>query len=141
MNQQELAGYQLFKNTGCVACHSGPAVGGTSYQKLGLMKLYLTQNKATGRAAVTGNDNDMFVFKVPTLCNIDKTYPYFHDSSVWDLEKAVNIMAEIQLGRELSQPDSQKIVAFLKSLTGDQPSFSLPQLPASRVDTPRPDPR
>lgn len=64
---EELAGYQLFKNSGCVACHMGPAVGGTSFQKMGLVSPYETSNAAQGLAGVTGVDADRFKFKVPTL--------------------------------------------------------------------------
>ncbi|WP_461535459.1 cytochrome-c peroxidase [Spongorhabdus nitratireducens] len=139
LTQQEKSGYQLFKDVGCTACHSGPAVGGMSYQKFGLIKPYITDNPATGRAAVTGNEYEKFFFKVPTLRNIELTYPYFHDGSVWDLGEAVDIMAELQLGRTLNKTENTQIVAFLKTLTGDQPDFKLPILPPSQPDTPRPD--
>ena len=67
---RELAGYELFKNSGCVACHNGVAVGGNSFQKMGLVAPYQTDNKDEGRAAVTGKDADRFNFKVPTLRNV-----------------------------------------------------------------------
>ncbi|NRA68842.1 MAG: cytochrome-c peroxidase [Pseudobacteriovorax sp.] len=130
----ELAGYQNFKAKGCVACHNGPAVGGGSFHKMGIVKPYPT--KAEGRFAVTKNPADKQVFKVPTLRNIELTYPYFHDGSVWSLEQAVDIMAEHQLGIKLSKEENNSIVAFLKTLTGDQPSFALPQLPPSTISTP-----
>ncbi|MDR0275856.1 MAG: cytochrome-c peroxidase [Burkholderiaceae bacterium] len=136
----ELAGYQLFKDTGCVACHNGPAVGGGSYQKFGLVHEYKTANPATGRAGVTGNDGDRMMFKVPTLRNIELTPPYFHDGSAKTLSQAVATMAWVQLGKTLTPDQNAKIVAFLKTLTGDQPSFPLPQLPPSSDQTPRPDP-
>jgi len=66
---QELRGYQLFKGSGCVACHNGPNLGGTSFQKMGLVEPYKTDNPAEGRSAVTGNDAERFNFKVPTLRN------------------------------------------------------------------------
>ena len=67
ITSEELAGYQLFKNSGCVACHMGPALGGTSFQKMGLVAPYETENTAQGLAAVTGKDADRFRFKVPTM--------------------------------------------------------------------------
>jgi cytochrome c peroxidase len=65
LNTQELRGYQTFKTAGCVACHNGPAVGGNSFQKMGLVSPYQTSNPAQGRAGVTGKDADRMLFKVP----------------------------------------------------------------------------
>ncbi|MGI2260166.1 cytochrome-c peroxidase [Shewanella sp. GXUN23E] len=134
------AGYQLFKDKGCVSCHSGPAAGGTMYMKMGLVKPFHTNNPAEGRKAVTGRDADKYVFKVPTLRNIELTYPYFHDGSVWTLEDAVNVMADVQLGQALDPKQTAQMVAFLKSLTGEQPKITLPILPPSNHQTPRPQP-
>ncbi|MGL6052809.1 MAG: cytochrome C biogenesis protein CcsA, partial [Aeromonas salmonicida] len=74
----------------------------------------------------------------PTLRNIELTYPYFHDGSVWDLKEAVQIMADIQLGQALSEQEADDMTAYLKSLTGEQPRIVLPILPPSQADTPRP---
>src|SRR5690606_26046930 len=93
-----------------------------------------------GRVAVTGKDSDRFNFKVPTLRNVELTYPYFHDGAYWELEKAVDVMGRLQLGRELKEDEIGNIVAFLKTLTGDQPDFQLPHLPPSTNDTPQPIP-
>ena len=134
------AGYERFKAVGCTACHNGQALGGNSFQKMGLVKPYKTENPAAGLSAVTGEEIDRFKFKVPTLRNVELTYPYFHDGAVWNLDEAVSIMAELQLGTQLKTEEVDEIVAFLKTLTGDQPDFKLPQLPPSTKDTPRPDP-
>ncbi len=131
LSSTELAGYQLFKQSGCVACHNGPAVGGTSYQKMGVVAPYKTTSKAEGRFAVTGKDSDRFKFKVPTLRNIELTYPYFHDGEAATLTEAVDVMGRLQLGKTFTDDEKAKIVAFLKSLTGEQPSFMLPILPPS----------
>ncbi len=140
ITKTELAGYKLFKESGCVACHNGPAVGGNSYQKFGVVSPYKTTNKAQGRIAVTGDKADRFVFKVPTLRNIELTYPYFHDGGAATLTEAVETMGRIQLGKTFTKAEKTKIVAFLKTLTGDQPSFSLPILPPSSDKTPQPEP-
>lgn len=134
------AGYQLFKDKGCVSCHNGPAVGGTMYMKMGLVKPFHTNNPTEGRKGVTGKEADKFVFKVPTLRNIELTYPYFHDGSVWELAEAVNTMADIQLGQALSEEETKQMVSFLNSLTGEQPQIVLPILPPSTAETPRPVP-
>jgi len=140
LNNDEIAGYKLFKDSGCTACHNGPAVGGNSFQKLGVVEPYKTSNPAQGRFAVTGKDADRFIFKVPTLRNVELTYPYFHDGGAATLEDAVNTMARVQLGKKFTKDENAKVVAFLKTLTGDQPSFKLPILPPSTDSTPRPQP-
>ena len=140
LTDRELAGYGLFKESGCVACHNGPAMGGTSFQKMGLFEPYKTNNPAEGRSAVTGNDADRMNFKVPTLRNVELTYPYFHDGEAATLEEAVDVMGRLQLGRKYSEAEIGDIVAFLKALTGDQPTFVMPLLPPSSNDTPKPNP-
>jgi len=140
LTADELAGYKLFKDSGCVACHNGPAVGGNSFQKMGLVEPYRTSNPAEGRFAVTGKDADRFNFKVPSLRNVELTYPYFHDGAASTLRDAVDTMGRIQLGKKFTAEENLKIVAFLKTLTGDQPEFLLPILPPSSDNTPRPEP-
>jgi cytochrome c peroxidase len=87
---------------------------------------------------VTKNDADRMFFKVPTLRNIELTYPYFHDGSVWTLEEAVSLMGRHQLGIELSKDEVAKLTSFLKTLTGRQPQIAIPILPPSGKTTPRP---
>ena len=137
---EELAGYKLFKSSGCVACHNGSAMGGTSFQKMGVVEPYKTDNTAQGLIGVTGNDADRFRFKVPTLRNVELTYPYFHDGEAATLSQAVDIMGRLQLGRKFTPEEDAQIVVFLKTLTGDQPAFDLPILPPSTDKTPRPTP-
>ncbi|PRD65917.1 cytochrome C biogenesis protein CcsA [Malikia granosa] len=140
LSKDELDGYKLFKESGCVGCHNGEAVGGNSFQKMGLVEPYKGNEKAEGRSAVTGKDADRFNYKVPTLRNVELTYPYFHDGAANTLTEAVDVMGRIQLGKKFTQDENAKIVAFLKTLTGDQPSFQLPILPPSADNTPRPTP-
>ncbi|GAB2733856.1 cytochrome-c peroxidase [Melaminivora jejuensis] len=140
INAQELRGYELFKGSGCVACHNGPNLGGTSFQKMGLVEPYQTDNPAEGRYAVTKNDAERFNFKVPTLRNVELTYPYFHDGAADTLAQAVDTMGRIQLGRKFSEQENADIVAFLKTLTGEQPQIVLPILPPSSDKTKRPQP-
>lgn len=140
INQTELEGYKIFKEKGCVSCHNGPAVGGGSYQKMGVHEPYKSTSKAEGRFGVTGKDADRFLFKVPTLRNVELTYPYFHDGAAATLEEAVDVMGRLQLGHKFTKDENAKIVAFLKTLTGKQPEFKLPILPPSTNETPRPKP-
>ena len=138
LSKIELQGYQLFKGKGCVGCHNGIGVGGGSFQKFGIVKPYPNDGKNLGRYAQTKKESDKFVFKVPLLRNIELTAPYFHDGSTWELTEAVNIMAEYQLGIKLTRAENRKIVAFLKTLTGEQPRIVYPTLPPSTKNTPKP---
>jgi cytochrome c peroxidase len=140
LTADEFDGHRLFMHSGCTACHNGPAVGGRSFQKMGVVEPYRTNNPAEGRVAVTGRDADRFNFKVPTLRNVELTYPYFHDGAAPTLADAVNTMARVQLGKQFTEAENAKVVAFLKSLTGDQPAITLPVLPPSSDRTPRPTP-
>lgn len=140
ITDEELEGYMLFKESGCVACHLGEAVGGTSFQKMGIVEPYQATSDAEGRSAVTGEGADRFMFKVPTLRNVELTYPYFHDGEAETLTEAVDVMGRLQLGKTFSEEENARIVAFLKTLTGDQPSFLMPILPPSTDATPQPTP-
>jgi len=117
-------------------------LGGNAFQKMGVVEPYHSRAGATviGRAAVTGKDADRFNFKVPTLRNVDMTYPYFHDGGADTLTQAVDVMGRLQLGRRFSERENADIVAFLKTLTGEQPRITLPLLPPSSDATPRPRP-
>lgn len=138
LSDQEKKGLRLFVDTGCAGCHNGIGIGGGSFQKMGLVKPYETANK--GRFEVTNKEEDMYVFKVPILRNIEMTYPYFNDGKVWNLDEAVRIMADVELGKTLTDGEVEDLVAFLKSLTGEIPreALVLPVLPPSGRDTTRP---
>jgi cytochrome c peroxidase len=125
INGEEKQGYQLFKNYGCVACHQGQGVGGNMYQTFGILGNYFKdKGKITeadlGRYAVTKNELDRHVFKVPSLRNVELTAPYFHDGSAKTLEEAIDVMFRYQLGRTAPAADKALIVKFLKTLTGEK---------------------
>ena len=136
---KEKEGLQLFISKGCVTCHNGVAIGGVMYQKFGVVKSY-TYQKDLGRYEITKKEEDKYVFKVPSLRNVTRTYPYFHDGKVWDIREATKTMGEVQLGILLKEEEIDKIVAFLDSLTGEIPhdALQLPVLPPSTPDTPKP---
>jgi cytochrome c peroxidase len=117
LSEKEKRGLKTFVTTGCVTCHTSNLLGGNMYQKLGLVQPWPNQ-KDQGRFGVTKKEQDKMFFKVPSLRNIEKTGPYFHDGSADTLEKAVAVMAKHQLGSTLSDNDISDIVAFLKTLTG-----------------------
>jgi cytochrome c peroxidase len=143
LNATQKEGLQLFMNKGCVACHSGVNVGGTMYAPFGVVEkpgadLLPPQDK--GRFMVTKTAADEYVFRAPSLRNVALTAPYFHTGRAWDLRQAVGVMGSSQLGTQLSNDEIDKIVAFLQSLTGDQPKVVYPILPPSVASTPRPQP-
>lgn len=137
INEQELRGYTLFKASGCTICHNGAQLGGQSFQKMGAVRPYSTTNTAEGVKEVSGRDQDRMTFKVPLLRNVELTYPYFHDGEAETLEEAVKIMGDVQLGRRYTDAETGDIVAFLKTLTGEQPKIEYPVLPPSGPDTPK----
>ena len=77
-----------------------------------------------GRFNVTHLESDRFVFRVPSLRNVELTAPYFHDGSAATLEQAVGTMAKYQLGQSLDAVATDEIVAFLKTLTGHLPQVA-----------------
>ncbi len=141
MTEPELLGAQKFVQTGCTTCHMGPGVGGSMYQKAGLVHPWPNQ-KDQGRYEDTKNDADRMMFKVPSLRNVAKTAPYFSDGSVASLDEAVHMMAHYQLGKELSPKDVKSIVTFLDVLTAAPPPdlVAPPTLPKSTAKTPKPNP-
>lgn len=140
LDATERRGLTTFLAVGCNSCHAGPALGGGLYRKLGFVIPYETQD--LGRESVTGEAADRHVFKVPSLRNIAKTGPYFHDGSIATLEEVVKIMGYHQVGIRLEDAQIADIVAFLGSLTAepDLDYVAKPELPESGPDTPAPDP-
>ena len=134
-------GLALFVEKGCVACHSGVNVGGHGYYPFGLIEkpgAEILPPGDKGRFEVTETIDDKYVFRASPLRNVAVTAPYFHSGKVWDLKVAVQIMAESQLGEELTDEEADAMVAFLNSLTGDVPDVTLPELPPETGTTPRP---
>ncbi|WP_373046792.1 cytochrome-c peroxidase [Vulgatibacter sp.] len=136
----EKAGFDKFVDGGCVTCHMGAYVGGTMFQKLGLVKPWPNQADQ-GRFEVTKNEADKMMFSVPSLRNVAKTGPYFHDASAESLEQAISMMAEYQVGRQLPVEDVKSIATWLQTLTGSIPAEYIvkPELPASTDKTPKPE--
>ena len=124
-----------------MVCHTGEFVGGAMYQKVGIVEPWPDQHDQ-GRFDVTKQETDRMMFKVPTLRNIAKTAPYFHDGSVPTLEAAVRRMGRYQLGLTLSDREISAIVTWLGALTGQIPSEYIqpPALPPSTSTTPAADP-
>jgi cytochrome c peroxidase len=101
---EELAGYELFKSLGCIACHQGVNVGGNLFQRHGIFHPIGTAEPA--------------LVRVPSLRNVATTAPYFHDGSAATLSEAVKTMGLAQLDRKLTETQVASIVTFLDTLTG-----------------------
>ncbi|NOR79418.1 MAG: c-type cytochrome [Methyloprofundus sp.] len=135
LTAQQIRGLNKAVELGCVSCHSGPAFNGPgTFQKFPVIdNAYLEKqyqfSDDKGLFEVTGKSGDEHFFKVPTLRNIALTAPYFHNGSVKTLEKAVKVMAKVQLDKKLTSAEVADIVAFLNALTGEFPKQTMPTLP------------
>ena len=141
LTAQEVEGLKIFTNVGCMVCHTGEYLGGSMFEKAGVVEAWPNQADK-GRHQVTKHKADEMMFKVPTLRNVEKTAPYFHDGSVATLPEAVRIMGRHQLGLELTDAEVDAIVAWLATLTGELPMdyIARPTLPSSTPKTPKPNP-
>lgn len=124
LNDNEKKGYELFKEHSCATCHCGLILGGQSFELMGRKADYFADigNPHTpdfGRFNFTKDEKDRFYLKVPTLRNITLTFPYLHDGTTSDLAEVVDIMAKYEVGVSLNAADTERIVDFLKTLTGE----------------------
>ncbi len=115
-------GYQIFVSKGCIICHHGINIGGNLYNKFGIFQD--ANSSSLGRYNVTKREEDKYLFKVPSLRNIAKTAPYMHDGRTKTLKKAVSLMSQYQLGREIKPEEIDMIVIFLESLSAPIPAIA-----------------
>ena len=125
LSDEEIAGYELFKQNKCATCHTGVNIGGQSFEYMGIKANYFDYRGTgltdgdNGRFAVTQNEQDRHRFKTPTLRNVMLTPPYMHDGSVQTVEDAVRIMHQFQIGKDITDAEMVNMVAFLNTLTGE----------------------
>ncbi|RHJ91386.1 cytochrome c peroxidase [Parabacteroides bouchesdurhonensis] len=125
LTAEELEGYQLFKDNKCATCHVGMNIGGQSFEYMGIKNNYFDYRGTgltdgdNGRFAVTKDEMDRHKFKTPTLRNVMITAPYMHDGTVASVEDAIRIMHQFQIGKNITDPEIKKIVAYLNTLTGE----------------------
>lgn len=124
LTEQQQEGMRLFVDNGCVACHNGVNLSDSNYHRF-----QLPGSTDEGRFLVTGDEQDRFAFRTPTLRNVALTYPYFNNGSVDNLRDAVNLMGQQMLGHDFAEPELEALVAFLHSLTGEMPHVEVPSLP------------
>ena len=121
LDKNELQGYKLFKEYGCISCHNGINIGGNLIQKIGVMENFNTLD--FGKFNITKDEKDRFYFKVPSLRNIELTAPYFHNGETKTLKSAVEQMIIYQIGYPLEDEEVENIIKFLKTLNGDTPNI------------------
>lgn len=133
LSAQQIQGYRLFKSYGCISCHQGANVGANMFAHLGAVNNvqgYFQQRREPisssdyGRYNITGERQDKYLFKVPSLRLAVKTAPYFHDGSVSTLQDAIRLMARYQLGRDIPDTHTEAIITFLHSLVGEHPRLT-----------------
>jgi cytochrome c peroxidase len=134
LTEQQKQGWGLFMGKGqCAVCHAPPlfssamGVPGGLYYNVGIGTAGKPADQVDiGRAEVTEQDADWGAFKVPSLRNVSKSAPYFHDGSVASLDAAVKVMATggidnknktpLLADRGFSQEELAAVVAFLGAL-------------------------
>ena len=122
ISQKAKKGYQVFVSKGCIICHHGVNVGGNLFNKFGIF--HDVNSSDLGRYAITKREEDKYVFKVPSLRNVDRTAPYMHDGSVKTLRSAVLLMSQYQVGREITPQEIDSIVIFLQTLSAPVPAIA-----------------
>ena len=129
LTAEQVEGYALFKEYNCATCHAGVNMGGLSYELMGKRADYFKDREINAKSGLTDADNgrwaqtkverDRYRFKTPTLRNVALTWPYYHDGSVPTLDKAIDMMARYQVGREMPAADVQKVQSLLQALSGE----------------------
>jgi cytochrome c peroxidase len=137
LSDEAKEGLRLFLgDAGCARCHRGPLLSDGEFYRLGV------GSGDSGRGAITGNREDDYKFRTPSLRNVARTAPYMHDGSLATLTDVVTfyyrgaprqaadgLPLDIQplLGQSFSE--IAPLVAFLESLTGEPPEVAPPDLP------------
>ena len=88
LNLSAKRGMELFfsEKLACTQCHSGPNFTNYSFQNNGRYEVYYDK----GRFRLTGDQNDLALFKVPSLRNLKYTAPYMHDGSIQSLDEVID---------------------------------------------------
>jgi cytochrome c peroxidase len=123
LSTDEKDGLAIFEQK-CASCHAPPLFTDNSYRNNGLDEVFVD----SGRFFITNINSDMGKFKVPSLRNVELTYPYMHDGRFETLENVLNhystgikqsatLDLSISNGISLSNTEKSKLIAFLKTLT------------------------
>lgn len=130
---QEKNGLKLFQEK-CATCHATDLFTDQSYRNNGLQINHQFEEEE-GRGRVTGIEKDKDKFRVPSLRNVEKTFPYMHDGRFRTLSEVIDhyrfgvkdnpaldstLKQKGQLGILLSDIEKQDLIAFLKTLTDEE---------------------
>lgn len=136
---QEQNGYALFQQH-CNTCHQEPLFTNNQFANNGLPVDTTLNDK--GRIEITKEAKDAYLFKVPTLRNVEFSYPYMHDGRFEELsevlgyytkgvEKSATLSSELEGGLPLTHKEQIDLIAFLLTLTDKEflfnPQFSFPR--------------
>jgi cytochrome c peroxidase len=137
-SNEEVRGLNLFTSKAmCITCHNGPNLTDNNYYNIGL------NTEDVGRFAVTGDERDLGRIRTPGLYGITHTAPYMRDGSMATLEEVINyydrggddhpnksfFMKQFMNPLGLTDQEKAELLAFLKTLGGEPPIFSKPELP------------
>ncbi len=125
LTEEQLAGKEDFVRFGCATCHSGPTLGGISFEYISThapFHSFMPKDYAEGAhglADFTKKKAHTDMFRVPTLRNVALTAPYFHTGAVESLKEAVRIMFETQVGSsDADDTTINNVTRFLEAQTG-----------------------
>lgn len=140
VNDAVKRGYEVFKTAKCDNCHTGVLFTDQQFHNVGIGADAPDDKMDKGRFDKTKNEADTGAFKTPTLRDVGRSAPYFHDGSAKTLEEAVDIMTSggkpnphldtknLQ-DAKLTNEQKADLIAFLKSLNVDC-KLTAPKLPA-----------
>lgn len=139
MDEAAARGLGLFKGKArCILCHNGPNLTDNQFHNLGVPQVG-PMKEDLGRYNVTRAEKDKGAFKTPTLRSITETSPYMHDGAFKTLEEVLEFMNEgggrnpnvspLMKPLGLTPEEKADLLAFLRALTGEPLTFTMPQLP------------
>lgn len=127
LTEEQIQGWKVFQKTNCLNCHNGIFFTDERFLNIGVG--VNDPNPDLGRYAITHEEKDWCAFKVPTLREVENTYPYMHDGSLKTLEDVIeyydkggnpnkNLHPSMK-PLHLSESDKKALVSFMKSLSGE----------------------
>jgi len=139
MTTQQINGFKLFVGKAkCADCHSEPNFSDDGFHNIGLQS-WGNKNPDMGRYAQRPLGLMKGAFKTPTLREIDRTAPYFHDGSASTLEEVIEHYAKGGIVKtnlspsmeqlDLTTKEKQELVSFLHALSSPYVAITLPELP------------
>lgn len=139
VSKEAQRGFEVFKSAGCTLCHAPPLYTDGMFHNVGIGFDGPEAERDWGRKVASKDEKDGGKFKTPSLRDVAKTGPYFHDGSVATLDEAIELMAaggkknpnldEKLKPQKLKAKDKAAIKAFLESLSGEYTFAAPPQLP------------